>query len=172
MMSHTSNKVRWCLKKGEEEIKENNNKHRGLIKIKSNINLARKHILKSEHNLKAITEFKRIGFSDWSASAGFYSIYHSLLAIITKKGYECRNQECTFALIYQMIENNEINLKKELVKQIHQLNPDEKHEDSTIIKLREQEQYGISLSLEEEKYKKLLFISKTILHKTKEIIET
>lgn len=168
-MSHADKKVKWCLMKGEKEKKENG-KHRGLLNIKPDINLVNNHIAKAEHNLKAIVEFHKIGFSDWSASATFYAIYHSLLAILIKFGYESRNQECTFAMIYKLIEEEKISLDKELIEDIHIMNLDEAHEQPTVIELRESEQYGINLSLEENTYKRLLALAKKTLNQVKEII--
>jgi uncharacterized protein (UPF0332 family) len=158
------------LKKAEKEIKETGI-HRGLLKIEPNIELAKKHIIKAEHNLKAIMDFKNMGYSDWSASASFYTIYHSLLSILAKKGYDSRNQECTFALIYQLINTGEIDLDINLIKEVHLENLDQKHESVTIIELRELEQYGVSVSLEEDLYEKILKTSKKILGIAKEIIE-
>ena len=158
------------MKKAEKEIKETGI-HRGLLKIEPNIELAKKHIIKAEHNLKAIMDFKNMGYSDWSASASFYTIYHSLLSILAKKGYDSRNQECTFALIYQLINTGEIDLDINLIKEVHLENLDQKHESVTIIELRELEQYGVSVSLEEDLYEKILKTSKKILGIAKEIIE-
>ena len=95
----------------ERELKESNN-HRGLIKIKPNLNIAREHIKKAEHYLLASDYLKKGNFSDISASTIFYSVYHCLLAIATKLGYESGNQDCTFALIYNLIEDKKISLKK------------------------------------------------------------
>ncbi|PIN68590.1 hypothetical protein COV93_08890 [Candidatus Woesearchaeota archaeon CG11_big_fil_rev_8_21_14_0_20_43_8] len=162
--------MKWCLKKAEKEIEEKGT-HRGLKKIDQDKDLASMHIRKSEHNLNAIKDFKRIGYSDWSASAAFYSIYHSLLAIITSKGYEGRNQECTFALIYQMIENKDIDLDIELIKSVHLLDHESIHEDPTIIELRESGQYGVSLTIEDSIYERLLLAAKVVLDKSREIIE-
>lgn len=170
-MSHIDNKVDWCLKKAEKELAESD-KHRGLIKISIDSALAQSHIVKAEHNLKAITEFKRIGYSDWSASATFYSIYHCFLAILAKHGYESRNQECTFALIRQLIGQKQINLDMTLVDQVNILEPDAAHEASTVVGVRELEQYGIKLSLEDDKYNTLLGLAKNILDKTKEILQS
>lgn len=169
-MSHTKNKVKWCLKKAEKELKEDG-KHRGLVKKEPHIELARQHIVKAEHNLKAIISFKETGFSDWSASATFYSIYHGLLAVLAKLGYESRNQECTFALIYSLIENKEINLDKKFVEEIHVLNHEEKHENPTVIEVREVEQYGVSITLEDPVYERLLLLAKNALDQIKNIIE-
>lgn len=169
-MSHTRNKVEWCLKKAEKELQQSD-KHRGLTRIKSDPKLIDAHIKKAEHNLKAITDFKRIGYSDWSASAAFYSIYHCLLAIITKLGYESRNQECTFALIYHLIETRQIDLNKGIIQEVHLLDPEEKHKSPTIIEIRETGQYGINLSLKDETFNRLIRIAKTVLDQTKIILE-
>src|SRR3989344_3319647 len=104
-MSHAKNKLDWCLKKAEKEFKEEGN-HRGLRKIKPNKLQALEHLKKAEHNLEGAIEFSKIGYSDWSASAFFYSIYQCFLAIGAKFGYESGNQECTFALINSLIEDN------------------------------------------------------------------
>ena len=150
-MPHNKNKVNWCLKKAEKELKETN-KHRGLIKVKTDQVLIQKHIKKAEHNLNAVIDFKKIGYSDWSASAAFYSIYHCMLAIINKFGYESRNQECSFALIYQFIEDNKISLNKDLIEQVKLINNEEIQESPTIINIRESEQYGVSLSLKSQTF--------------------
>ena len=168
-MPHLKNKVKWCLKKAEKELKENSI-HRGLIKKEPNIELARQHINKAEHNLRAIISFKKIGFSDWSASATFYSIYHGLLAILAKIGYESRNQECTFALIYLLIENKKINSDRKFVEEIHMLNHEEKHERSTVIQVREAEQYGVSITLNDPVYERLLSLAKNALDQIKNIV--
>lgn len=167
---HAENKVKWCLKKAEKEFKQGD-RHRGLIKIKPDPELANAHIKKAEHNLKAITDFKNFGYSDWSASAAFYSVYHCFLAILAKFGYESRNQECTFALIYSLIETKQINLNKEDIQETSSFNSEEKQESFTIVEIREIGQYGIKLSLEDETFNRLVKIAKTILDQTKELLE-
>src|SRR3989344_4121270 len=92
-MSQASKHIEWCLDKANREIEEckklgKRTKHRGLLKTNPNINEAKQHLAKAEHNLDGITRFKEIGFSDWSMSAGFYCIYHCFLAIAAKFGYE------------------------------------------------------------------------------------
>lgn len=119
-MSHAKNKVDWCLKKAEREL-EKLGKHRGLVKIKQNIEKAREYIKKAEHYLRATDYLKRGNFSDISASTVFYSMYHCLLAIAIKFGYESGNQECTFALIHNLIEDNRIDFEKELLDKIASL---------------------------------------------------
>jgi uncharacterized protein (UPF0332 family) len=73
--------------------------HRGLVEVEPNVEEARKHIAKAEYDKKAALFFDKNGYSDWSASAFFYSLYHCFLAVLVKHGYESRNQDCTLAVI-------------------------------------------------------------------------
>ena len=168
-MSHAENKVDWCLKKAEKELKEGE-KHRGLVKIKPSIEKAKQHIKKAEHYLKATDYLKKGNFSDISTSTVFYSMYHCLLAIAVKFGYESRNQECTFALINSLIEVGKIELKKELLDKIANLDVESAKED-TSIEIREQYQYGTEISIKDNLYKELFELAQRVISRTKEIIE-
>jgi len=168
-MSHAKNKVKWCTKKAERELEESE-KHRGLVKTEPNLEKARKHIEKAEHYFKATDYLKNGNFSDISASTIFYSIYHCFLAIIAKFGYESRNQECTFALIESFIEDGKIDIEKELLDKVSSLDAEKSYEHTTV-EIREQLQYGTSLSLEDDVYNELLDLAKRIISKTKVIIE-
>src|SRR3989338_5417019 len=168
-MSHAKNKAEWCLKKAERELKVSG-KHRGLVKIEPNTEKAREHIEKAEHYLKATDYLKKGNFSDISTSTAFYSMYHCLLAIAAKFGYESRNQECTFALIGSLIEDKKINLNKKLLDRIFSLEK-QNIEESTSVEMREEYQYGTKLSLEDNLYEELRRLSVEILSRTKEIIE-
>lgn len=163
-MSHVKNKVDWCLKKALREGAKG--KHRGLIKIKPNLLEAKKHIDKAEHYLKA-SLFLEKDYSDISASTIFYSMYHSLLAVLAKFGYESGNQECTFALIYYLIEEGKIDFDKELIDEIFSMGIGK--ED--IINLREKYQYGIELSMRKELFDESLDLAKKLLGEVKEVIE-
>ncbi|MBL7147859.1 MAG: HEPN domain-containing protein [Nanoarchaeota archaeon] len=169
-MSHAKNKVDWCLKKAEGELKESE-EHRGLVKINPDVEEARRHIEKAEHYLNATDLLKKENFSDISASTVFYSMYHCLLAIAAKFGYESGNQECTFALIHNLIEEGKMDFEKELLDKIALSLDVEKSKEKTSIKIREQYQYGTDLSLEENLYKELFELAKKVILKTKEIIE-
>lgn len=158
------NKVDWCLKNAKE-VKEG--KHRGLIKIKPSKEKARQHIAKAEHYIEASLELEK-KFSDISASTTFYSIYHSLLAILAKFGYESGNQECTFAVIYSLIEDEKIDFEKEMIKRIGALGESKKED---ITEVRERYQYGTELSMEKKLYEETLELAKKVLGKTKKIIE-
>jgi len=169
-MTHSKNKVKWCLKKAEKELKEGDT-HRGLVKINPDIEEARKHIEKAEHYIKATHTLKKTGFSDISASTIFYSMYHCFLAIGLKFGYESGNQECTFALMQSLSKEKKIDLKRELLEKVATLDPNKEKVKKTSVKIREQLQYGTSLSLDDDIYKELLFLAQEVISKTKEIVE-
>ena len=168
-MSHSKNKLNWCLKKAQKELIEGQ-KHRGLIITTPNKETAREHIAKAEHYLKATDYLKKGNFSDISTSTVFYSMYHCLLAIAAKFGYESGNQECTFALVSTLIEEGKINFEQSLLDMISQLEIQE--DTQTSVEIREQYQYGTSLSIKDDNlYYKLFSLAQDVLSKTKTIIE-
>lgn len=166
-MSHEKNKLEWCLKKAEREIAEGN-KHRGLVKTSADKEKAKKYIKKAEHYLEASLILKK-GFSDIGVSTVFYCIYHCFLAILAKFGYESRNQECTFAVIYSLIEDGKINLDKGMIDKISPLS--RKEEEEAIIDIREKYQYETEITLKEGLYEDIFNLAKEILGKTKMIVE-
>ncbi|HUS51214.1 MAG TPA: HEPN domain-containing protein [Candidatus Paceibacterota bacterium] len=168
-MSHAKNKVNWCLRKAEREIKEGK-KHRGLIEKEKDTEESRKHILKAEHNLNAISYFNEGNFSDWSMSAVFYCIYHCFLAIALKFGYESRNQECTIALIKYLKEQGKIDINENFIEALDIYDEKERHE-SSIIEKREAYTYGTTTSADnKEEIDKAIDLCKDCLDKTKEIV--
>ena len=168
-MSHAKNKVDWCLKKAKKEISEGK-KHRGLVETDEDIESARKHIEKAEHNLAAITYFDKGGFSDWSMSAVFYCIYHCFLAISAKFGYESRNQECTIALIKYLKEHGKINIDNEFIKALESYDEKERYE-SNVIEKREAYTYGTTISIDNKvEIEKSIKMCKDCLNQTKEIV--
>ena len=78
-MSQVEDHLKWCLKDP-----------RRLAKAKPDIDLAMKHISKSEYNYKVLQDMEGLKYDDWALNAGFYAIYHCFLAILAKYGYESR----------------------------------------------------------------------------------
>ncbi len=156
---HAKNKIEWCLKKAQKEGKD----HRGLKKINLDLNNANKYVNKAIHNLNAMQYFIKGGYVDWAVSAGFYTMYHCLLAVLAKYGYESRNQECTFAVIENLINENKTGITIEQLRKIVSFDENSKTEE--IIKLREKFQYGTETSLSNE-------IIMNIVGEAKELIET
>jgi len=168
-MSHAENKLNWCLKKAENELKDAR-KHRGIVKTEIDLEEAKKHIAKSEHNLKAIEYFDIGDFSDWSMSAVFYCIYHCFLAISVKFGYESRNQECTIALIRYLKEQKKIELDDKFIETLESYDESERQE-SSVIEKREQYTYGTSVSVDnKEEIKRNIVLCKDCLDQAKSIV--
>lgn len=169
-MSQASNQIEWCMNKAKKEIEECKKagkrlKHRGLLKGKPDIEEAKKHLAKAEHDMDGITVFKRDGFSDWSMSAGFYCIYHCFLAIAAKFGYESGNQTCTIALMRFLKEEKKINLDDKFIEMLEY-----EYMDS-VIEMREDYTYGVQISVEDEaRISKLKAVCKELVDVTKEII--
>lgn len=160
-MGQVENKLMWCLKKAEKEGEE----HRGLKKIPPDLNKANKHVEKAIHNLGAMQYLMKGGYFDWAVSAGFYTMYHCLLAVLAKNGFESRNQECTFAAIETLINENKSELSIEDLKKIASF--DEKSTTQEVIKLREQFQYGTETILAAGRVKRLVDEAKELIEKTK-----
>ena len=168
-MSQAENKVSWCVKKAQKELAKGK-KHRGLVKTVSDIEEAKKHIAKAEHNLKAALNFEK-NFPDWSVSALFYVIYHCFLAIIAKYCYESRNQECTIALIEYLTEQKTIDISSELITALKTTDVEETQQ-RTMIAMRENFQYGTETSVKELRLEELKKLSRQAIEEAKNIIYT
>jgi uncharacterized protein (UPF0332 family) len=160
-------KLTKCLKEGEK-----GGRHKGLRKITVSSSKVKGHIDKAIHNFKAMTSFQKTGFSDWSASAAFYCLYHCLLALIAKEGYESRNQSCTFALVEDMISEGKTSLSINELKEIFDKDVTENLEHSEkILDIRENMQYSIKTALEEAEFLALKEKTKTLFDKIRREIE-
>lgn len=97
-------------------------------------------------------------------------MYQCLLAIAAKFGYESRNQECTFALISSLIEDGRIDFDKNLLEKISSFETEGMKEQTTV-EVREQYQYGTSLTLKDDIYNEQLALAKKVIARAKLIIE-
>ncbi len=170
-MSKASKHVEWCLKKAKDEIAKGE-LHRGLVKINPDNELALQYISKAEHNLKAFLHNKKGGFYDWTISIGFYAMYHCCLAIITKFGYESRNQECTLALIESLIEDKKLDEDfRKYLEAIKSADRDKKEEEQ-IQRMCEKYQYTPVIDIDVQKVDELLGICQDMIKETKGIIKS
>jgi len=165
-MQQIESKIKWCLQKAEKEIAQGR-KHRGLIKITPDVQEAKKHLSKAEHNFKAVVVLEKAGLTDWSVSACFYTIYHCFLAIIKKNGYESRNQECTIALVQQLKMQGLTKLDDSIINAFEPGQQEEMHE-SSILFLRENFQYGTETIVEDKKLKALKDTCKRVIEQAKQ----
>ena len=172
-MSRASNQIKWCLNKAKKEIEEceelgKRKKHRGLLKINPDSEIAKKHIRKAQHNLKAINYLLKGNFSDVSINMVFYSMYHCMLAIAVKFGYESRNQTCTISLIEYLKEEGKIDISN---RYIDMLKYAEVGEENSIIEMREELTYGIEISAENKaEINELIDDCTKLIDITKEIV--
>lgn len=142
-MNITAGKFKRCLEKG----KKGGRKHRGLRRIKPDKTEANNHIQKALHNLEAVEYNIKGGFSDWAVSAAFYAMYHSLLAILYKLGYDSRNQECTINAIEYLINTRKIKLDLKFIAMIRRT---DELMGSDAKALREEFQYGTQIEVDYE----------------------
>lgn len=162
-------KLRKCLDEGAR----GGERHQGLRKIKPSQKLADEHVAKMLKNFSAITDFRDSGHSDWSASAAFYALYHGLLAVLAQRGYESRNQSCTFAIIEHLIARGGIKLftladSKEIFDK--EVNRDLEQSEK-ILDIREVMQYSTKTALEEEEFQELKNKTKKIMDKIRQELE-
>ena len=144
-------------------------RHRGLVRQEPDLDLAEMHVVKAEHNLKAAIYFEKGRFSDWSASAFFYCIYHCFLAVLRKHGYESRNQECTFAAVEFLRDEKKLSIDKEFVDLLKLSGI--RDPDHTIIRTREDFQYGVKTEFKrKEEFDEFEQICKKVIDATREII--
>src|SRR3989344_1672935 len=166
-MSKAKNMVQWCLNKAKKEL-EKGTKHRGLVKIKADDELVRAFLRKAEHNLQAFIDNKKLKHYDWTISMGFYVMYHCCLAIITKFGYESRNQECTLALIESLIEEKKI--EEGFRKYILAIQSTPEDEEGRIMAMREKYQYTPMVEIDIKKVDELLGLCQDMIKDTKGMV--
>jgi len=150
-MSSGKDRLSWCLASAKR-----------MRKIKPNDNLSKEHIEKAKHNLKAADYNVQGHFDDWAVSQSYYAMYHSLLAILFKKGFESKNHECTISTVEFLIETKEINLSMEDISFIRTT---EQMTTKDAKSLREEFQYGTKTDVNKVLLTEILQKSKAIVEK-------
>ncbi len=143
-MSQIDNHLKWCLKDS-----------RRLVKERPDLNLAQKHIEKSEYNFGVLQTLERLKIYDWALNVGFYAIYHCFLAITAKYGYASKNQSCTITALLKLIDDKKLNLDKDIVLQFDTLDVEENLTNSTVRHEREISTYGVESSIDLEQLNKI-----------------
>lgn len=171
-MPQASRQVDWCIKKAEEEIAEckkqgKKPKHRGLLKVKLSIDMAKRHIGKAEHDLNVTEYLVKGGFRDASIGTIFYTMYQCFLAIAAKFGYESGNQSCTIALIENLKEEGKINVGEKFIKYFKY--EDDEIKDS-IIEMREDYTYGTDITADKSKTDFFIKECRELIDRTRDII--
>ncbi len=151
--------LKWCLKDS-----------RRLIKTKPDLILAQKHIQKSEYNYGVLLDLERMEKNDWALNVGFYSIYHCFLALLAKYGYESRNQACTITVLLTLINENKLDLDKDLVMQFDTLDVEKNIINPTVRHSRETSTYGVETSIDLKQLERIKELIITMQRETIRII--
>ena len=150
-MSKSTDRLGWCLESAKR-----------MRKIKPNDKLSKEHIEKAKHNLKAADYNVQGHFDDWAVSQSYYAMYHVLLAILFKKGFESKNHGCTISTVEFLIEAKEITLSMEDMSFIRTT---EQMTTKDAKSLREEFQYGTKTDVNKVLLNELLQKSKAIVEK-------
>lgn len=161
-MGRVEDTFQWCLKQGEK-----GKKHKGLKKIEPDLEEAEKQIKKALSDLDTMQYLYEGKKTDWVASAAFYAMYHALLAILYKLGYESRNQECTITAIEKFILDKTIDLEQKYIDMIRSLQEGVENAKS----IREEMQYSSETSMMEERCRKLMDNAKEFVDRIRELLE-
>ncbi|MBI3052048.1 hypothetical protein HYY74_06365 [Candidatus Woesearchaeota archaeon] len=143
-MPQVDEHLKWCLRDSKR-----------LIKTKPDLDLAQKHVKKSEYNYGVVQALERLKVYDWAFNVGFYSIYHCFLAILAKHGYESRNQACTTTVLLTLINERKLDMDKDLVTQFYTLDVERSVSSPTIRKSREISTYGVETSIDMQELKRI-----------------
>lgn len=136
--------LKWCLKDS-----------RRLIKTKPDLDLAQKHIKKSEYNYGVVQALEKLKIYDWALNVGFYAVYHCFLGILVKYGYESKNQSCTITVLLNLIDKKKLNLDKDFVMQFDTLDVEKNITNPTLRESREISTYGVETSIDLQQLKKI-----------------
>lgn len=165
----SGNKLKKCFDEGAR----GSERHQGLRRVAVGEAEVRAHLVKAIHNFRAMNDFHDAHYSDWSASAAFYTLYHALLAILAKNGFESRNQSCTFALIEDFIIRGElkyltlVDLKEIFDKDVEM----QLAHSAKILDIREHMQYSTLTSLAEDEFQLLKKRTKELFDKIRRELE-
>src|SRR3989338_10699645 len=152
--------LKWCLKDPKR-----------LIKIKLDLELAQKHVKKSEYNYGIVQMLEKLKVYDWALNVGFYDIYHCFLAILAKHGYESRNQACTITVLLYLINEKKLDLDKDLVTRFDTLDVEKNIINMTIRESRELSTYGVETSIDLQQLKKIKELILKVQRETIRIME-
>ncbi|MBI2673078.1 hypothetical protein HYX19_02350 [Candidatus Woesearchaeota archaeon] len=136
--------LKWCLKDPKR-----------LIKTKPDLDLAQKHVKKSEYNYRIVQTLESLKVYDWAFNVGFYAIYHCFLAILSKYGYESRNQACTITVLFTLINEKKLDLDRDLVTQFDTLDVEKNIANPTVRECREISTYGVETSIDLQQLKRI-----------------
>lgn len=159
-MPQINKHLQWCLKEPKR-----------LAKTNPDLDLAQKHLEKSEYNYGVLQTLESLKIYDWALNVGFYAIYHCFLAILAKYGFESRNQACTVSAMLSLINEEKISLDKELVAQFDMLDVEKNITSPTVRESREISTYGVETSIDLQQLKRIKELIIKVQRETISILE-
>ncbi len=140
------------------------------MKTELDVDKAKEHIEKAEHDFKVLKFNEEQGYHDWAVNIGFYVIYHCFLAIASKFGYESGNQTCTISLVEWLKEEGKIDLDSKFIKMFRYGGDAEKGDVNKVIEMREKYTYGVKISVDVTKMEELMKNCREMMDVTKGIV--
>jgi len=123
-----------------------------ILSVKPNEENIKGHIDKAKHYLQAMDYNIQGDFKDVAVANAFYAMYHALLALLYKHGYEARAQECAINTAQYLIAEKKIDLD---IRYIDIIRRTDRSKGMDAKSLREEFQYGIETSVQEAILKEL-----------------
>ena len=174
----SKNKFNWEIwLENSKEVENSFNfylKKEVLKEEKENKFLPISHLKKAEYNLRFVNFLNdNKKFYDWIIVGCYYTIYHSALALITKKGFSSKNHLATLCTLIKFYYEQNKELSKEEIKLVSKSSL-EKQEVSYFAYAKEQREnasYGISEEFNKSEAEELLKKTIQFLNKAREILE-
>ena len=169
---------RWIgNKEGCEEVFEDYLKEDVIKREEEKENLTKSHLKKTDYNLDFINNLLRQKkFYDWVIVGCYYAIYHSSLALLSKKGYSSKTHLATLCALIHLChreQKEENTLSEEDIELVAKSSLD-KEEVTYFVEAknkREAASYGVSEEFSKSEAEKLKVKTILFVNKVKEILE-
>jgi uncharacterized protein (UPF0332 family) len=151
--------------------------------IKKKTNESIFYLKKTDHNLKLANWlyekheneipklFKNESFYDWIINMYYYSIYHSILALISKEGYESKSHYASLCFIIYNNYYQKKNLSKDEINSIGRFLTKEDIELIGFSKeLRERASYNVHEDFEKDLAEKIRINAINLINKIKSLV--
>ncbi len=144
-------------------------KHKGLMYVGRNDDLAEEYIQKAKDNLGLCEVYKEKRFDYKLPEEWFYIMYYCALAISAKFGVESRSQRCTALFLKYLKENNIISYDDEFIDRIMVYIEIDKRTD---VDERQDARYGPKVKSEEiiNKYGSMMDMCRRCINQCEEVI--
>lgn len=164
----TLDEVRECFISALRDEKKGK-KHKGLLLVKSDNQIAKEYIQKAKKNLEACDLFKTKGLEYKLPEEWFYTLYYCALAILAKFGVETRSQRCTASFLKYIKEKKLIDYDDDFINRIIVYKEKEAKSD---VDEREESRYSSKVKIEEvaEQYDTMMGICRKAISQAEEIV--